>query len=87
MGPEGRDPHPTALRVVQEIKRMRSRAASAAEALGPYSEGAQAGGQPCAPSEVEPSAVQQVGLFLVLLLGVFMCSVAWEGSVQLKKGV
>ncbi|KAK9826557.1 hypothetical protein WJX74_002653 [Apatococcus lobatus] len=53
IGQDGRDPHPTALRVVQEIKRMRSRAASGAETMVPdaEAEAAQAGGQPPAAFE------------------------------------
>ena len=43
-GFDGRDPHPTALRVVQEIKRMRSRAPSGADAMEPDSEIMPAGG-------------------------------------------
>ncbi|KAK9858012.1 hypothetical protein WJX84_003932 [Apatococcus fuscideae] len=62
-GFDGRDPHPTALRVVQEIKRMRSRAASGADAMEPDREGvlglqaeAVSGAATCRPGRI---SVQQ----------------------------
>ena len=57
---DGRDPHPTALRVVQEIKRMRSRAASGAEAMVPDAQAAEAGSQSSVAHGFEAPGAHQV---------------------------